>query len=105
MELVDNSDLITTDTPAFRPLAEGVSAYELWQVQKQRRDLRQEYLDHWNASAALTSTGRPVDAIISPCAPYAAPPHGKNKYAIGALCSFGSWHLIIIITLELRATP
>ncbi|KAF8904721.1 amidase signature domain-containing protein [Gymnopilus junonius] len=82
MELaVDNPNLIVTDTPTFRPLAEGISAYDLWQVQRTRRDLRQEYLDHWNGSVALTGTGRPVDAIISPCAPYVAPPHGKNKTA------------------------
>ena len=80
MELaIDNPDFVPSDIPAFRPLAEGVSAYQLWQIQKYKRDLRQEYLDHWNATAALTGTGRPVDGIISPCAPYVAPPHGKNK--------------------------
>ena len=65
------------DTPKDVP---GISAYELWQVQKPRRDLRQEYLDWWNASKgwAETGTGRPVDAIISPLAPYASPPHGGN---------------------------
>ena len=63
----------------FRPLPDGISAYELWQVQKRKLGLRQEYLDHWNSTVALTGTGRPVDAIISPMAPYVAPPHGNNK--------------------------
>ncbi|KDR76938.1 hypothetical protein GALMADRAFT_225095 [Galerina marginata CBS 339.88] len=78
---VDNPDLMTDDVPTFRSLSEGATAYQLWQVQKERRDLRQAYLDNWNATATLTGTGRPVDAIICPCAPYVAPPHGLNKTA------------------------
>ncbi|KAF8591875.1 general amidase [Ramaria rubella] len=54
-----------------------LSAYALWQVQKRRRDLRQQHLDHWEATVNVTDTGRPVDAIISPVAPFTAPPHGK----------------------------
>ncbi|KAI0651823.1 general amidase [Trametes meyenii] len=57
----------------------GVSAYELWQVQKKRIALREEYLAYWQASAERTSTGRPVDAIITPVAPTPAPPHGMTK--------------------------
>ncbi|KAH7883625.1 general amidase [Phlebopus sp. FC_14] len=67
------------DAP-FRPKRAGITAYQLWQVQKLRKDLRMEYLEHWNATASQTGTGRPVDAIICPAAPYAAPPHGKNRY-------------------------
>ena len=66
----------------FRPSLKGTSAYELWQVQKRKLGLRQEYLDHWNSTVTLTGTGRPVDAIISPMAAYVAPPHGKNKYVL-----------------------
>lgn len=63
----------------FRPSGEtSVSAYQLWQIQKLKRDMRQEYLDAWNDTAKSTGTGRPVDAIISPVSPYVAPPHGKN---------------------------
>lgn len=64
----------------FRPLPDGISAYELWQVHKHKLRLRQDYLDHWNSTLTLTGTGRPVDGIVSPIAPYLAPPHGKNKY-------------------------
>jgi len=45
---------------------------------KKKRDLQQEYLEYWQSSVHATGTGRPVDAIISPVAPYAAPPHGLN---------------------------
>ncbi|THH05729.1 hypothetical protein EW146_g9823 [Bondarzewia mesenterica] len=61
--------------------SEGISAYQLWQVQKKKLDLRKEYLDYWQKSIEITTTGRPVDAIISPVAPYPPPPHGKNRSA------------------------
>lgn len=61
-------------------LSEGISAHELWQLQKEKRDLRKEYLDYWESSVEQTGTGRPVDAIIAPVAPYAAPPHGMNMF-------------------------
>ncbi|KAG2044807.1 general amidase [Suillus americanus] len=66
---------------SFRPQNGGITAYQLWQVQKLRQNIRKEYIDHWNATASETGTGRPVDAIICPAAPFAATPHGKNKYA------------------------
>lgn len=57
----------------------SVSAYDLWRFQKQKRDLRQEYLEHWNNTIQKTGTGRPVDAIIAPVGPFTAVPHGMNK--------------------------
>jgi amidase len=77
MEL-DDADNVAA---SFRPQNGGATAYQLWQVQKLRQNIRKEYIDHWNATASETGTGRPVDAIICPAAPFAAPPHGKNKYA------------------------
>ncbi|KAF8601153.1 general amidase [Ceratobasidium sp. AG-I] len=56
-----------------------LSVWELWQLHKTKRDLRKEYLDHWQSTISRTTTGRPVDAVISPAVPYAAPPHGKNS--------------------------
>ncbi|KAJ7492390.1 general amidase [Mycena latifolia] len=74
----------------FRPTGPGISAFELWQVQKRKRGLRQEYLKHWEDTASLTGTGRPVDAVISPMAPYTAAPHGLNKSAQYTM----SWNLL-----------
>ncbi|CCO33203.1 hypothetical protein BN14_07276 [Rhizoctonia solani AG-1 IB] len=59
-------------------LIEPLSVWQLWQLHKEKRELRKEYLDHWQATASKTTTGRPVDAVISPAVPYAATPHGKN---------------------------
>ncbi|KAM6501145.1 general amidase [Amanita muscaria] len=90
MELRDDEPVkwpakkLNVEAPALGPLVSAdtkLTAYELWQVHKQRRQLRAEYLDHWQATASKTGTGRPVDAIIAPVAPYAAPPHGQNNIA------------------------
>ncbi|KAH9175196.1 general amidase [Lactarius sanguifluus] len=59
--------------------SKGISAFELFKIQKKRAVLRKEYLDHWQSTSVSTSTGRPVDAIISPVAPFPPPPHGQNK--------------------------
>ncbi|KAF9241345.1 general amidase [Melanogaster broomeanus] len=75
--LPDNGEAITDP---FRSRRGGITAYQLWQVQKTKSDLRTQYLEHWNKTAEETGTGRPVDAIICPAAPYAAPPHGRNLY-------------------------
>jgi hypothetical protein len=52
----------------FRPETASVSAYQLWQLQKQKRTFKERYLSHWAATKDKTGTGRPVDAIISPVA-------------------------------------
>ncbi|KAF5350631.1 hypothetical protein D9756_008560 [Leucocoprinus leucothites] len=78
MALVEgNLDTPVEDTiHRFPPL--NLTAFEYWQINVTHRELRQAYLDHWRETAAVTGTGRPADAIISPAAPYVAPPHGGN---------------------------
>lgn len=68
----------STESTSLLP-DESLSAFQLWQLQKKKTELRKAHLDLWESTAALTGTGRPVDAIIAPVAPYAAPPHGKNR--------------------------
>ncbi|KAJ7631192.1 general amidase [Roridomyces roridus] len=79
--VIESMGLLPEDTPLqFRPdQPSTMTAFDLWQVHKQRRDLRQEYAQLWEDSVSKTGTGRPVDAIICPAAPYAAPPHGLNN--------------------------
>ncbi|OJT12867.1 Acetamidase [Trametes pubescens] len=80
------------DEPLIRTIVgerRHLSAYELWELHKQKRALRKSHLDHWEATAANTGTGRPVDAIISPAAAYAACPHGCNSdFFYTELCNF-----------------
>lgn len=68
---------VDLDVNEFLPPG-SVSAYQLWQIQKEKRDLRQEYLENWNNTVRETGTGRPVDAIIAPVSPFSAVPHGMN---------------------------
>lgn len=56
------------------------STYEMWQLQLQRSEYMKTYLDHWTASKATTSTGRPVDFVLSPVTPYAACKHDTYEY-------------------------
>ncbi|CAF9916688.1 Acetamidase [Imshaugia aleurites] len=45
-----------------------------------QREYQKEYMEYWNSTVRLTSTGRPVDAIIAPLAPFAAARPDRYKY-------------------------
>ena len=45
-----------------------------------KREYQKEYMEYWNSTAHSTSTGRPVDAIIAPLAPFAAAKPTRYKY-------------------------
>ncbi|KAF2239495.1 amidase [Viridothelium virens] len=51
---------------------EQANASEIAATNVVKRDLQKEYLERWNSTKELTSTGRPIDAILSPAAPFAA---------------------------------
>lgn len=72
----------TSSSPELSPPEKVVSAYDLWQLHKEKTVLRKEYLGYWEKTVDVTGTGRPVDAIISPVAPFVAPPHGMNKSVV-----------------------
>lgn len=44
------------------------------------RHIKKQYLDYWNSTADKTGTGRPVDGIIAPLAPFPAARPGKYTY-------------------------
>ncbi|CAF1026833.1 unnamed protein product [Adineta steineri] len=52
-----------------------ISVYENWQLNSARTKYAIKYLEKWNKTKEITSTGRPIDGIISPI--YALPtyPH------------------------------
>ncbi|KAH9891213.1 general amidase [Cubamyces lactineus] len=89
-----------------------LTAYELWELHKEKRALRKSHIDHWEATAAKTGTGRPVDAIISPAAAYAACPHGCNSDCFyTSFCNFLNYTASVFpvtfadMTLDGRAPP
>ena len=45
-----------------------------------KREAQKEYLEYWNSTAEKTGTGRPVDAVISPLAPFPAARPAKYTY-------------------------
>lgn len=45
-----------------------------------KREAQKAYMEYWNSTAELTGTGRPVDAVISPLAPFAAARPAKYTY-------------------------
>lgn len=45
-----------------------------------KREAQKAYMEYWNSTAEMTDTGRPVDAIISPLAPFPAARPGKYTY-------------------------
>ncbi|KAF7594201.1 Acetamidase [Aspergillus hancockii] len=48
------------------------SALEIAALNVEKRQYQKLYMDYWNSTADITGTGRPVDGVICPCAPFAA---------------------------------
>ena len=47
-------------------------ASEIMKINIGKREAQKEYMEFWNKSASQSNTGRPIDAVICPCAPFAA---------------------------------
>lgn len=45
-----------------------------------KREAQKAYMEYWNSTAAQTSTGEPVDALIAPLAPFPAARPAKYTY-------------------------
>lgn len=45
-----------------------------------KREYQKDYMEYWNSTARTTSTGRPVDAIVAPIAPFASARPNRYKY-------------------------
>jgi amidase len=65
--------LISPESPEY-------SATDIMAVNVAKREAQKDYMEYWNSTAELTGTGRPVDAIISPLAPFAAARPEKYTY-------------------------
>ena len=53
---------------------------EIFKINLEREAFRAKIGTHWNATSARTSTGRSVDAVLSPVAPTLAPPHDTTRW-------------------------
>lgn len=56
------------------------SIAEIFRLNLAREAFRAKVLQHWNSTEARTTTGRPVDAVLSPVAPTLAPPHDTTRW-------------------------
>lgn len=56
------------------------TATDIMRNQIAKRDAQKEYMEYWNSTKELTGTGRPVDAVISPLAPFVAARPNKYSY-------------------------
>lgn len=56
------------------------TASDIMRVNVAKREAQKAYMEYWNPTAELTGTGRPVDAVISPLAPFAAARPAKYTY-------------------------
>ena len=57
-----------------------------------KREYQKEYMEYWNSTVRSTSTGRPVDAILAPLAPFAVARPGRYKY-YGCRSFFSRFHI------------
>ncbi|KAH8144862.1 uncharacterized protein LAJ45_11132 [Morchella importuna] len=55
----------------------AISVYEYWQLNKRKWACQKAYLDKWNASSALSRSGRMVDLVLSPVMSHVAVPHER----------------------------
>jgi amidase len=53
---------------------------DIFKLNLEREAFRAKMAAYWNKSERLTTTGRPVDAILSPVAPTLAPPHDTTRW-------------------------
>ncbi|ETN40191.1 uncharacterized protein HMPREF1541_04467 [Cyphellophora europaea CBS 101466] len=68
-----------------REAREQFKASDIAATNVEQRQSKKEYLDYWNSTAELTGTGRSVDGLIAPLAPYpAARPEGYKYYGFSA---------------------
>lgn len=67
---------------ALRPM----TVFETWQNQQRKAALAQGFLERWQATAAATGTGRPIDALIAPGVGFPAVRHNSPyKWNYGVL--------------------
>ena len=57
---------------------EQFKASEIATLNVEKRQYQKEYLEYWNSTVNLTGTGRPVDGLLMPVAPFAAA--RRNRY-------------------------
>lgn len=63
-----------------KELFEETKASKIWATNVALRQCKKEYMEYWNSTAELTGTGRPVDGVIAPLAPFPASKPAQFRY-------------------------
>jgi amidase len=50
--------------------APQANATDIMEANVKKREIQKEYMEYWNSTAEVTETGRPVDCVICPVAPF-----------------------------------
>ena len=64
--------MVTPIAVTYAKLEKEYTASEIAAINVAKREYQKEYMEYWNSTSSLTGTGRPVDAILAPLAPFAA---------------------------------
>ncbi|KAJ6786038.1 hypothetical protein PWT90_06572 [Aphanocladium album] len=78
---------LSGEPPASRiPMVFGMeptepkNATQIAELHIRKREIQKEYMDYWNSTAEVTSTGRAVDAFISPLVPFTGMRPGFDEF-------------------------
>jgi amidase len=73
------------------------NASDIMAVNVEKREVQKEYMEYWNSTAKETDTGEPVDAIISPLAPFpAARENGYTYYGYSTWVNLLDYTSVVI---------
>lgn len=85
----------------FKDLEKEYTASEIAATNVKLRQVRKEYMEYWNDSEKKTSTGRCVDCVISPLAPFpAARPNGYTYIGYSTWVNFLDYTSVVIPVTE-----
>lgn len=73
------------------------NASDIMAVNIEQREVQKEYMEFWNSTSDQTGTGRPVDAIIAPLAPFpAARENGYTYYGYSAWVNMLDYTSVVV---------
>ncbi|SMR50924.1 unnamed protein product [Zymoseptoria tritici ST99CH_1E4] len=77
--------------------SEQANASDIMAANVTKRELQKRYMEYWNSTAKLAKTGRPVDAIICPLAPFpAARPEGFLYYGYSVFVNVLDYTSVVV---------
>lgn len=86
---------------SYETLEKHYSAAEIAAVNVRLRELKKDYMEYWNSTANLSKSGRCVDAVITPIAPWpAARPEKYSYYAYSAWVNALDYTSVIVPVTE-----